>query len=177
MEYLIAGACPLLAHSRHALVHCKCPLSGVKRHGFLRRKCPLMTQSGHLNIGTLDLSPTRSRSVNSAQSKVEFRGRVPRECPRPPRGRLSFGGHHEQVHHCNARACLRVVVGRVTQQTTGVPGVPVKDQFLWYPFWGSQRTYPHYAAEWWLCPGPATSLTSVVHHAIFRDAWQSGDLS
>jgi len=23
--------CPLLAHSRHALVHCKCPLSGVKR--------------------------------------------------------------------------------------------------------------------------------------------------
>jgi arylsulfatase A-like enzyme len=26
--------------------------------------------------------------------------------------------------------------------------VPVKDQFLWYPFWGSERTFPHYAAEW-----------------------------
>jgi arylsulfatase A-like enzyme len=26
--------------------------------------------------------------------------------------------------------------------------VPVKDQFLWYPFWGSERTFPHYAAGW-----------------------------
>ena len=26
--------------------------------------------------------------------------------------------------------------------------VPVKDQFFWYPFWGSERTFPHYAAEW-----------------------------
>ena len=26
--------------------------------------------------------------------------------------------------------------------------VPVKDQFLWYPFWGSERTYPHFAAPW-----------------------------
>ena len=24
----------------------------------------------------------------------------------------------------------------------------VKDQFLWYPFWGSERTYPHFAAGW-----------------------------
>ena len=61
--------------------------------------------------------------------------------------------------------------------------VPVKDQFLWYPFWGSDRTFPHYAAEWawamdtpfkwckqvrpitaerpraWPCPGPVTSRT------------------
>ena len=29
----------------------------------------------------------------------------------------------------------------------GVP-VPVKDQFLWYPFWGSERTFPHFAAPW-----------------------------
>ena len=60
--------------------------------------------------------------------------------------------------------------------------VPVKDQFLWYPFWGSERTFPHYAAPWawamdtpfkWVkqvrrisaarlralpCPGPATSM-------------------
>ena len=26
--------------------------------------------------------------------------------------------------------------------------VPVKDQFLWYPFWGSDRTFPHFAAGW-----------------------------
>ena len=26
--------------------------------------------------------------------------------------------------------------------------VPVKDQFLWYPFWGSERTFPHFAAPW-----------------------------
>jgi arylsulfatase len=24
--------------------------------------------------------------------------------------------------------------------------VQVKDQFFWYPFWGSERTYPHFAA-------------------------------
>ena len=29
----------------------------------------------------------------------------------------------------------------------GVP-VPVKDQFLWYPFWGSERTFPHFSAGW-----------------------------
>jgi arylsulfatase A-like enzyme len=29
----------------------------------------------------------------------------------------------------------------------GVP-VPVKDQFLWYEFWGSERTFPHFAAPW-----------------------------
>ena len=26
--------------------------------------------------------------------------------------------------------------------------VPVKDQFLWYEFWGSERTFPHFATEW-----------------------------
>jgi arylsulfatase len=26
--------------------------------------------------------------------------------------------------------------------------VPVKDQFLWYEFWGSERTFPHFAAGW-----------------------------
>jgi arylsulfatase A-like enzyme len=29
----------------------------------------------------------------------------------------------------------------------GVP-VPVKDQFLWYEFWGSDRTFPHFSAGW-----------------------------
>ena len=26
--------------------------------------------------------------------------------------------------------------------------VPVKDQFLWYEFWGSDKTFPHFAAGW-----------------------------
>ena len=26
--------------------------------------------------------------------------------------------------------------------------VPVKDQFLWYEFWGSDKTFPHFAAAW-----------------------------
>lgn len=26
--------------------------------------------------------------------------------------------------------------------------VPVKDQLLWYEFWGSERTFPHYSAAW-----------------------------
>ena len=26
--------------------------------------------------------------------------------------------------------------------------VPVKDQFLFYEFWGSDQTFPHYSAGW-----------------------------
>src|SRR5207237_9817073 len=26
--------------------------------------------------------------------------------------------------------------------------VPVKAQYLWYPFWGSDKTFPHFAAPW-----------------------------
>ena len=61
--------------------------------------------------------------------------------------------------------------------------VPVKDQFLWYEFWGSDKTFPHFAAAWawastlhsngaskwrriaagrpraWPCHGPVTSRT------------------
>jgi arylsulfatase A-like enzyme len=72
----------------------------------------------------------------------------------------------------------------------GIP-VPVKDQFLWYPFWGSDRTFPHFAAGWaWAmdtpfsgssryrrtlevpprassCHGPATLRTWVVSAASF----------
>ena len=73
--------------------------------------------------------------------------------------------------------------------------VPVKDQFLWYEFWGSDRTFPHFAAPWawamdtpfkwmkqvpsdfggrlraWPCPGPATLRTQggirrQFHHVI-----------
>jgi arylsulfatase A-like enzyme len=43
--------------------------------------------------------------------------------------------------------------------------VPVKDQFLWYPFWGSERTFPHYAAEWaWAMDTPFKWMKQVPSH-------------
>jgi arylsulfatase A-like enzyme len=43
--------------------------------------------------------------------------------------------------------------------------VPVKDQFLWYPFWGSERTFPHYAAEWaWAMDTPFKWTKQVASH-------------
>ena len=46
----------------------------------------------------------------------------------------------------------------------GVP-VPVKDQFLWYPFWGSERTFPHFAAPWsWAMDTPFKWMKQVASH-------------
>jgi arylsulfatase A-like enzyme len=46
----------------------------------------------------------------------------------------------------------------------GVP-VPVKDQFLWYPFWGSDRTFPHFAAPWaWAMDTPFKWVKQVASH-------------
>ena len=43
--------------------------------------------------------------------------------------------------------------------------VPVKDQFLWYPFWGSDRTYPHFAAPWaWAMDTPFKWVKQVASH-------------
>ncbi len=43
--------------------------------------------------------------------------------------------------------------------------VPVKDQFLWYPFWGSDRTFPHYAAAWsWAMDTPFKWTKQVASH-------------
>jgi arylsulfatase A-like enzyme len=43
--------------------------------------------------------------------------------------------------------------------------VPVKDQLLWYPFWGSERTFPHYAAEWaWAMDTPFKWMKQVPSH-------------
>jgi arylsulfatase len=43
--------------------------------------------------------------------------------------------------------------------------VPVKDQFLWYPFWGSERTFPHYAAGWaWAMDTPFKWVKQVASH-------------
>ncbi|QIG49123.1 arylsulfatase [Nordella sp. HKS 07] len=46
----------------------------------------------------------------------------------------------------------------------GVP-VPVKDQFLWYPFWGSERTFPHFSAGWaWAMDTPFKWVKQVASH-------------
>src|ERR1700752_4403406 len=46
----------------------------------------------------------------------------------------------------------------------GVP-VPVKDQFLWYEFWGSERTFPHFAAPWaWAFDTPFKWMKQVASH-------------
>ena len=43
--------------------------------------------------------------------------------------------------------------------------VPVKDQFLWYPFWGSERTFPHFAAAWsWAMDTPFKWTKQVASH-------------
>ena len=46
----------------------------------------------------------------------------------------------------------------------GVP-VPVKAQLLWYPFWGSDKTFPHFAAEWaWSMATPFKWVKQVASH-------------
>jgi arylsulfatase A-like enzyme len=46
----------------------------------------------------------------------------------------------------------------------GIP-VPVKDQFLWYEFWGSDRTFPHFSAGWaWAMCTPFLWLKQVASH-------------
>ena len=43
--------------------------------------------------------------------------------------------------------------------------VPVKDQFLWYEFWGSDKTFPHYAAPWaWAMSTPFKWMKQVASH-------------
>ena len=43
--------------------------------------------------------------------------------------------------------------------------VPVKDQFLWYEFWGSDRTFPHFAAPWsWAMDTPFKWMKQVASH-------------
>lgn len=46
----------------------------------------------------------------------------------------------------------------------GIP-VPVKDQLPWYPFWGSERTFPHFAAGWaWAMDTPFKWVKQVPSH-------------
>jgi arylsulfatase A-like enzyme len=43
--------------------------------------------------------------------------------------------------------------------------IPVKDQFLWYEFWGSDQTYPHMAVAWaWAFDTPFKWTKQVASH-------------
>src|SRR5882672_9103050 len=43
--------------------------------------------------------------------------------------------------------------------------VPAKDQLPWYPFWGSERTFPHFAAGWsWAMDTPFQWTKQVASH-------------
>lgn len=66
----------------------------------------------------------------------------------------------------NGASAEGMINGTPNEFTTfnGIP-VPVKDQFLWYPFWGSERTFPHYAAEWaWAMDTPFKWVKQVPSH-------------
>ena len=59
-----------------------------------------------------------------------------------------------------------MVNGTPNEFTTfnGIP-VPVKDQFLWYEFWGSERTFPHFSAAWaWAFDTPFKWMKQVPSH-------------
>ena len=66
----------------------------------------------------------------------------------------------------NGASAEGMVNGTPNEFTTmnGVP-VPVKAQYLWYPFWGSDKTFPHYAAPWaWAMDTPFKWTKQVPSH-------------
>jgi arylsulfatase len=66
----------------------------------------------------------------------------------------------------NGASAEGMVNGTPNEFTTmnGVP-VPVKAQYLWYPFWGSDKTFPHYAAPWaWAMSTPFKWVKQVASH-------------
>jgi hypothetical protein len=66
----------------------------------------------------------------------------------------------------NGASAEGMLNGTPNEGTTlnGIP-VPVKDQFLWYEFWGSDRTFPHFAAPWaWAMSTPFKWMKQVASH-------------
>jgi arylsulfatase len=66
----------------------------------------------------------------------------------------------------NGESAEGMLNGTPNEFTTfnGVP-VPVADQFLWYPFWGSERTFLHFAAPWaWAFDTPFKWIKQVASH-------------
>ena len=54
--------------------------------------------------------------------------------------------------------------------------VPVKDQFLWYPFWGSERTFPHFAADMGVGDGHPVQVGQAGAVALRWDGPGRGDV-
>jgi arylsulfatase A-like enzyme len=66
----------------------------------------------------------------------------------------------------NGASAEGMLNGTPNEYTTlnGVP-VPVKAQYPWYPFWGSDKTFPHFAAEWaWAMDTPFKWVKQVPSH-------------
>ncbi len=66
----------------------------------------------------------------------------------------------------NGASAEGMIDGTPNEFTTfnGVP-VPVKAQYLFYPFWGSDKTFPHYAAPWaWAMGTPFKWVKQVPSH-------------
>ena len=66
----------------------------------------------------------------------------------------------------NGASAEGMINGTPNEGTTlnGVP-VPVKAQLLFYPFWGSDKTFPHYAAPWaWALSTPFKWMKQVASH-------------
>ncbi|HOX19915.1 MAG TPA: arylsulfatase [Gemmatimonadales bacterium] len=66
----------------------------------------------------------------------------------------------------NGASAEGMVDGTPNEFTTfnGVP-VPIKAQYLFYPFWGSDKTFPHYAAPWaWAMGTPFKWVKQVPSH-------------
>ncbi|MCD2181220.1 arylsulfatase [Rhizobium sp. GN54] len=66
----------------------------------------------------------------------------------------------------NGASAEGMVNGTPNEFTTfnGIP-VPVKDQYLWYEFWGSDRTFPHFSAGWaWAMGTPFKWMKQVPSH-------------
>lgn len=66
----------------------------------------------------------------------------------------------------NGASAEGMINGTPNEFTTfnGIP-VPVKAQMLWYPFWGSDKTFPHFAAGWaWAMDTPFKWMKQVPSH-------------
>ena len=66
----------------------------------------------------------------------------------------------------NGASAEGMINGTPNEFTTfnGVP-VPVADQMLWYEFWGSDRSFPHFAAPWaWAFDTPFKWMKQVASH-------------
>jgi arylsulfatase len=66
----------------------------------------------------------------------------------------------------NGASAEGMINGTPNEFTTfnGVP-VPAKDQLLWYEFWGSDRTFPHFSAAWaWAMSTPFKWMKQVPSH-------------